>query len=209
MRQPTTRERILAAAARLLDEAGLARVTTKEIARVAGFSEPTLYKHFRDKEDLLLAVLHDGLPHIDALSGLPERAGTGTVEGNLRDVAEQASGFFDRSIPVGSAIFAERDMLAKQRARLRAAGLGPQLAERIVAEYLRAEQRLGRVSAEVAPEAAAALLVGACFYRAFVRAYMGEGPGFTPDVVTALLHGLTPGPSAGDGDGRMDMSGLG
>ncbi|MEV0151796.1 MULTISPECIES: TetR/AcrR family transcriptional regulator [unclassified Nonomuraea] len=195
MNQPTTRERILAAAARLMDEAGLAKVTTKEIARAAGFSEPTLYKHFLDKEDLLLAVLHDGLPYIDALSDLPARAGTGTVEGNLTDVAEQAAAFFGRSIPVGSAIFAEHDMLAKQRERLRQADLGPHLAERLVAEYLRAEQRLGRVPAGVVPKAAAALLVGACFYRAFVRAYMGEGEGFTPDLVTALLRGLTPGPA--------------
>ena len=35
---------------------GLARATTKEIAKAAGFSEAAPYKHFADKTELFLVV---------------------------------------------------------------------------------------------------------------------------------------------------------
>ena len=53
----STRERILTAAAEVMRTKGLARSTTKEIARASGFSEATLYKHFANQEELFLAVL--------------------------------------------------------------------------------------------------------------------------------------------------------
>jgi AcrR family transcriptional regulator len=57
-----TREKIVEAAERVMRERGLARTTTKEIARAAGYSEGTLYKHFESKEDLFLAVLAERFP---------------------------------------------------------------------------------------------------------------------------------------------------
>ncbi|HEX4258089.1 MAG TPA: helix-turn-helix domain-containing protein, partial [Streptosporangiaceae bacterium] len=44
-----TRDRILDAATHVMRTRGFARTTTKEIARAAGYSEATLYKHFQDK----------------------------------------------------------------------------------------------------------------------------------------------------------------
>ena len=62
-----TRERIVEAAERVMRERGLARGTTKEIARAAGYSEGTLYKHFESKEDLFLAMLTERFPSFVAL----------------------------------------------------------------------------------------------------------------------------------------------
>src|ERR1700733_13336135 len=61
---PDTRDRILDAAAHVMRTRGFARTTTKEIARAAGYSEATLYKHFLDKTDLFLAVLKERLPSL-------------------------------------------------------------------------------------------------------------------------------------------------
>ena len=61
---PDTRDRILDAAAHVMRTRGFARTTTKEIARAAGYSEATLYKHFQDKTDLFLAVLKERLPSL-------------------------------------------------------------------------------------------------------------------------------------------------
>ena len=61
---PNTRDRILDAAAHVMRTRGFARTTTKEIARAAGYSEATLYKHFLDKTDLFLAVLKERLPSL-------------------------------------------------------------------------------------------------------------------------------------------------
>lgn len=52
------KERLLISAIRLLDEAGLAGVTTRELARREGISEPAVYRHFDGKVDLLHAILN-------------------------------------------------------------------------------------------------------------------------------------------------------
>jgi AcrR family transcriptional regulator len=53
---PSTRDRLIDAAAQLLDEGGPAAVTLREVGRLAGVSHNAPYKHFADKEDLLAAV---------------------------------------------------------------------------------------------------------------------------------------------------------
>jgi AcrR family transcriptional regulator len=52
----STRDRLIDAAARLLDEGGPAAVTLREVGRLAGVSHNAPYKHFTDKQDLLAAV---------------------------------------------------------------------------------------------------------------------------------------------------------
>ena len=51
------KERLLISAIRLLDEGGLAGVTTREMARREGISEPAVYRHFNGKTDILMAIL--------------------------------------------------------------------------------------------------------------------------------------------------------
>jgi len=46
---------ILNAAIQLFNAKGYTVATTAEIAREAGISEPTMYKHFENKKDLFLA----------------------------------------------------------------------------------------------------------------------------------------------------------
>ncbi|MGZ3602210.1 MAG: TetR/AcrR family transcriptional regulator, partial [Ktedonobacterales bacterium] len=52
-----TRERLMDATERIIREQGIMAVTTKDIACAAGLAEGTLYRHFQDKVDLLLAVM--------------------------------------------------------------------------------------------------------------------------------------------------------
>ena len=51
------KERLLISAIRLLDEGGLAGVTTREMARREGISEPAVYRHFNGKAEVLMAIL--------------------------------------------------------------------------------------------------------------------------------------------------------
>ncbi len=55
----STRERLLAAAARVYVRAGLTGATTREIAEEAGVNEVTLFRHFKNKDRLLAAVVGD------------------------------------------------------------------------------------------------------------------------------------------------------
>ena len=54
MGETTTRERIVEAARSLFAEKGFDRTTTAEIAREAGISEGTIYRHFKSKKELLM-----------------------------------------------------------------------------------------------------------------------------------------------------------
>lgn len=194
-----TRERILDAAAHVLDTLGLAHATTREIARAAGYSEATLYKHFRDKEELYLGVLRERRPpFIDLLVQLPPTAGSGSVGVRLEELVAQALAFYRRNLPLSGALFSSPELLASHRSGLLASGAGPHRAVELLAEYLRAEAGLGRVSRQVEPGAGAALLLGACFQRAFLDTYMGAAVSddadtrFGRDLVEALLRGLAP-----------------
>jgi hypothetical protein len=67
-----------------------------------------------------------------------------------------------------------------------------------LAAYLEAEERLGRVREDADPEAAAALVLGACYQRAFFRSYLGEDvpaegeEGFVESIVQTLMPSLSP-----------------
>lgn len=56
-RAAQTRARLIEAATEVFSTAGLSGATTREIARVAGVNEVTLFRHFHTKEQLLAAVI--------------------------------------------------------------------------------------------------------------------------------------------------------
>ncbi|MFE3261795.1 TetR/AcrR family transcriptional regulator [Nocardia sp. NPDC059091] len=184
------RDRILDAAADIMRERGVARATTKEIARAAGYSEATLYKNFRDKEELIVEVLRERMP---TLSGLSAQPGNATVEDNLFAVARAAATFYQRALPLFGGLLAEHTRLAAHREAMSRYGAGPGHAINGITEYLRAEQKLGRVDAAADVEIAATLLDGACFHQAFLR-YYAEGPDAGPiadDTVRRIAHAIT------------------
>jgi AcrR family transcriptional regulator len=197
---PGTRAQLVDAAERVLRSKGLARATTKEIAREAGCAEGTLYLHFADKLDLVRAVHEKLLPaFVEVVSHLPERAGRGTVEGNLTDLARSALRLYRDMLPLGSSLFADPELLGRFRARLAERGGGPHRAWEPVVAYLRAEQALGRVAADADPAAAALLLLGACEQLTFVELMTGpetlpfrDRPDPAAELVAALLAGLSP-----------------
>jgi AcrR family transcriptional regulator len=193
-----TRAQLVDAAERVLRTRGLARATTKEIAREAGLAEGTLYLHFADKLDLVRAVHERLLPEfIELLSHLPGRAGTGTVEGNLTDLARNALGLYRDMLPLGSSLFADPELLGRFRVMLGERRGGPQRAWEPVIAYLRAEQALGRVDPDADPPAAALLLLGACQQLVYVELMAGpetlpfrDRADPAPALVATLLAGL-------------------
>lgn len=193
-----TRDVILDAAAKVMAERGLANVTTRQIAQEAGFTEAALYKHFTNKADLLVAVMRERSPGFTLLiQALDGRAGTGTLAGNLTAVARAAITFYGEGFPMLAAMFADPATLTAHKEELRQRGAGPHKANEAVAAYLRAEQDLGRLRPEADADAAAGLLLGACFQYAFLT-HMSQPPGRDDDAAAAsfartLLDRLTAG----------------
>lgn len=186
----STRDRILDGAAEVMRDRGLVHTTTKQIARAAGFSEATLYKVFADKTDLFLCVLTERLPTIDLVRG--ELPGEESVRDTLRRAGAQALAFYAQSFPMNASLFADVDLLARHRDAVHARGAGPAVVNEAVADYLRAEQRAGRIAATADPDAVAAALIGGCFQRAFLHAFAGEEPVDETEFVRALVDTLLP-----------------
>lgn len=77
----STRDRLIKAATRLLDEGGPAAVTLRQVGRLAGVSHNAPYKHFANKQDLLAAVAARELGRQGR--SRPGRAVSGTDESTL------------------------------------------------------------------------------------------------------------------------------
>jgi AcrR family transcriptional regulator len=189
-----TRQYILQATERMIQSRGLARLTNKEIAQEAGIAEATLYKHFETKEALILAAIQENLP--DFLTVVREdRIGQGTIEANVQDIAVATIRYYRKLLPLATALFADTGVLAHFRLWMQEQKGGPLSLYEIVANYVAAEQRLGRLKPEIEPFSFAALLLGACHQYVFVQYFQGHDPfpvsedQFVAGIVQTLLQG--------------------
>jgi AcrR family transcriptional regulator len=192
-----TRELILDTAERVLQERGLARVTTRDITRAAGLADGTLYVHFPHKEDLFLAVIQRHLPAF-VLTVQPEQAGTQPLGASLEAIGQAAVRYYEELIPLGASLFADPSLLLRHQAWMAEQG-GPEQIYRRVAAYIVAEQRLGRIRQDYEAHDVAAALLGPCFQYTFMRHFLGHDPlhqslqDFVTSVLAPLLTGLATG----------------
>lgn len=193
MEQKPARIRIIDAAHELMLGIGLARTTTKEIARAAGCSEAALYKYFRSKEELFVTVLGERMPKLGPLLSDLE-PGRGELERNLTEVARQAALFYEQSFPVLASLHADPPLKHRHDEAMREMGAGPHKPIEGLDAYLRAEQRAGRVAPGADTYAAASLLLGACAQRAFAYAAGGTPrplDDFAASLARTLLGGIS------------------
>jgi AcrR family transcriptional regulator len=191
-RGDATRARLIEATRAVVRESGYAHASTRAIAQAAGVAEGTIYRHFPDKASLFFAaVLEANIPIVEWMAGLPARAGEGTVESNLADAMVRLAGLRDQVVPLELAIAADPELAAQRRRAMESAGPSlPPGPPEAVAAYLAAEQRLGRIRAEVDPREAAGILLGALFTLAAMDAGAGDGAdgGVHPDRVAGAVR---------------------
>ena len=179
----TTRDAILDGALHVMRTRGLARTTTKEIARASGFSEATLYKLFADKVDIFLSVLAERLPRVSVVSEtLSHLVGKNSLVENLQTMVVEIERFYEASLPIAMSLFSDVDLLAKHRTAVLAHGGRPDVIVVRVEEYLRAEQDIGRVRIDAPAAGAAIALVGACMHQAFLACFHGLTQDTEPTV---------------------------
>ncbi len=192
------RKRLLVATEELLCSRGLACVTTRDIARAANVAEGALYHHFSDKARLILEVVLHGVGEFrEVLDSLPLQVGQNTVQKNLEHVLESAFHFHHRIASLVCSLFADRKLLGQVRSSMNERCIGPGRTASILAGYLRAEQRLGRVSAKALTQPAAELLLAASFNKALHDHFYGvTGEAHVRrhlrEAVAAMLAGLAP-----------------
>jgi AcrR family transcriptional regulator len=176
---------------------GLSGVTTRQISKEVGCSEGALYVHFKGRLELLLAMLEESLPTmLQPLQALKESAGQGSPDENLARVLDGIFKFHRRVVPATAGLFAEPQLLDVYRNSLKRQGKGPHLSLKVVEEYIRSEQQLGRIAAHVDANLAACLMMSASFFRAFVEQFfeMSMRPAWS-EFAKQLIATVAPEPS--------------
>jgi AcrR family transcriptional regulator len=201
-----TKQQLLDAATTVFSQRGFARATTKEIAQVAGVAEGTIYRHFADKQDLFYAAFSAKRAiTADEFLRLPELAGKGTIRENLRRFISVIEDIERTIVPLQASMWSDKELMEQLPASERPRGadgagaggegrptdpLGP------LAEYLRAEQSLGRIRGDVDCERAAFALFAIPFASVMVsRVLPGQPSAGDLDIMGALdivLGGLLP-----------------
>lgn len=182
-----TRLKLIQATERLLRTNGLARVTTREIAREAQVAEGALYHHFKDKAELIDAVVESSMGDFrEVLHSLPLQVGKLTIRENLEHTLQAAFFFQFKIAPIVCSLFADHKLLNRIREILRERQIGPGRPVQALAAYLQAEQQLGRVAADVIPRSAAELLLGNSLHTALMDHLLARE--VTPDTVRLRSH---------------------
>src|SRR5207245_257587 len=100
--------------------------------------------------------------------------GSFTVRRNLEEVTTSAIDFYYGVVPMVGGALAEHELLREHREYFHKHNTGPMKLIRHLSDYLRAEQRLGRVAERVSAEHAAQLILGASLAHAFLLRFLGE-----------------------------------
>ena len=195
--KPTLRRRIIEAADALIREHGLAGATTREIARAAGCAEGSIYVHFEDKIDLVIAVVVEREPYFAAAARAARRGpASDTVEANLVPWVEELLQLLRDNQPIFFALMGDRNVFARFKDRVRERQTGLVAVFHAAAAYVRAEQELGRVDAadrargrRLDPDRR---LPRPHLYRALAGAAPPSAEGFARELVQTVVYGLAP-----------------
>jgi AcrR family transcriptional regulator len=209
-RSADTHQALMDAALQVFVQRGFARATTREIAATAGVAEGTIYRHFADKHALFREVFLSALAGMgEELRRLPERAGSGTVRGNLEYLFGLLATLQERSAPLIASMSSDPELASSFAAHVADDALeGLELSTPVtmVAAYIRAEQELGRIRVDVDATEAAAAVAAVPFARGVERTLShglpGQevsraGGGFQSQaggVLDILARGLAPSP---------------
>jgi AcrR family transcriptional regulator len=151
-------------------------------------AQGVLYNHFDDREELVALALHSYVHDVMHTVDLPA-AGTATVEENLRVYLTFGLSTLGRLLPAFGGVIGQPKILAQfaDHASVDLMGGVPDL----FGNYLRAEQKLGRISSDANVNATAFLIVGACHSEALPRLIQGlpdPPPVVRPEFVEALIR---------------------
>ena len=162
------REAILAAALRVIRERGIARLTAREVASLAGVSEASVFYHYKDRFGLLQAVFEEGL------RPLHELADSGISPGDdprevLSLYGHTLETFLEQALPVIAAAQSDSELRDAMAAYMSEHSLGPHRGVKALGDYFAGEQAAGRARAGVDPYAVAMMFIGACHTRSSQR----------------------------------------
>lgn len=192
MSQEERRAAIVRSTLPLLIEHG-GTVSTSQVAAAAGIAEGTVFRAFKDKQDLLIACMRAGL-NSDEEVAVIERIGTeGPLQERLTRGVEAISGYLDRIWALGQAMRAGGVSQEAMRERMHGAedrepGPPP--------EMLRVSHAIGGLFDEttdnlrVDAERATRMLLGLVFSNRMQGQGFGTAADDPAQIVDLFLHGV-------------------
>jgi AcrR family transcriptional regulator len=187
------REAILETTLNLISEVGVSRLTTKEIAHAGGFSEASIYYHFADKAALLEGAILDGVlaPFREFAAEFAERATGLELEPTLLEFTAALTSFWERILPLLSAVQSDAALRKRFQQRVNALDLGPHRGVRLVGGLLARQQEQGAIRRDVDAHAVAMLICSTCYLTGYQRHMLGASarrllPGLKPTVSTLV-----------------------
>jgi AcrR family transcriptional regulator len=190
------RAHLIDTAERLLAERPVATITTRDIARAAAVSDGVLYNYFADKHDLLLAALLRSYQTLaERFDAAVPEPGSGTVEQNLHRYAEAMLDLHARLLPTIAGLVSEPVLMHRFVDAIHGVAIGPQHNQHRLADYIAAEQALGRIAADVDPAATSILVTGSALVLVIANHVLPADarpePGRQiPAIVDTLLRGV-------------------
>ncbi|MFI9357768.1 TetR/AcrR family transcriptional regulator [Streptomyces lydicus] len=156
---PDVRERLFAAAERVLEKDGPGALTSRAITTEAGCAKGLLHAHFAGLDEFVAELCLDRFARTATKAqALAERAGKGSVTANVEAVA---LALLDSGGPVIAGVAMTRPASALRiREALEGGAPGFTTIQEALTTYLEAERKLGRVAETVAPGTVALALVG-------------------------------------------------
>jgi AcrR family transcriptional regulator len=179
------RERILDASWDIVTRQGFAFATTKNIAVRAGIAEGTIYNHFTDKTEIIMALALERAGDVRSIfRELNGKIGTGQVSDNLVSALAALLPFYENLQLVISGLFLDLALLEKLRTIRAETDRGPHRSHRHLGEYLEAEQAQRRLPGNRDTAQLADILIGAIHERAFLNVLAGRK--FSPEEAIAF-----------------------
>lgn len=178
----STRDKIIEAAVGCMREHGVRSTTTKMVARQAGVSEGSIYNHFTNRANLIVAAFMAATADIRySAETLQNSAGIGSVEENLTGTMSEIIRFFRRIAPIAGSIIGDPELRSwftnGQVAAPDGSLLSPANGIVGVSAYLERERAIGRIPTETPLRITASMLIGACLQYVFMEQLStGRGP---------------------------------
>src|SRR2546421_11274945 len=140
--EPGTRDQIVTATRKLIEDRGIAHGTTKKIAQAAGCAEGTIFRYFARKEDLLLAAVLANFPTFKE-SLMLMSISEGTPSQRLHRLGLNVIWFFEQSTQAAVAVLSDAELTRRHREIVRERHGGPQRLYAAVTRFIKSEQARG------------------------------------------------------------------
>lgn len=149
---------IINAATELINQGGIQQLTTKALAEKMGFSEPAIYRHFKNKTDILSSVLnYFGMGLKTKMTELIQSKDKGI--GKLKQIIEFQFEHFSNHPAIVMVIFAETSFQYEEKLSSAVHNILTNKKERVVSIILQGHKD-GSIRSDLDPNQLASIFMG-------------------------------------------------